>query len=337
MMKRTIAVILTIVLFVTGSFAQSSSIGQNNMLQRYISNLSPFSFTESKALNSRKSSGSDIHKFFFSLGASNFLGDLGGANRIGSEAFSMRDLDVQAIRPAIQMGYIYRFSHYLAWRSSFDYIWLSGNDKWTQETFRHNRNLNFRTPTYGLTSSIVVLFDIKKSRHGYKKSRIGGSGDVLFTPYAQIGIGGLYFSSKGKYQSSWHRLKPLCTEGETLVPTRKKYSSVQFTVPMGVGLRFKVADNWEVGIEYSQWLTFTDYLDDVSTTYIDENALFNSKGQLAVDMANPALDNTPDKPLYNSTLPGQQRGDPRDKDHFIALSFTLYYTITEGYTPKLRF
>ncbi len=282
------------------------------------------------------------HKVYLAVGASEFYGDFGGLNKIGSEVFSLRDFDIQAVRPAVQIGYLYRFSKFFAWRSSFDYIWLSGNDKWTKELFRSNRNLNFRTPTYGLSSSIVFLHDfVQKKRytgvHRLKSNIRKGFREMVYTPYIQVGIGGMYFNSKGKYDGEWHALKPLCTEGQTLVPTRKKYSSVQFTVPLGVGFRIKVAKAWEVGLEYSQWITFTDYIDDCSTTYFDENALLQSKGQLAVDMANPAIDDAPEMPLYPSTRPGQQRGDPRDNDHMIGLFFTVCYSITEGYTPKLRF
>lgn len=299
-----------------------------------------------RARYGRKDWQREKHKFYCALGASEFYGDLGGLNKIGSEAFSLRDFDIQAVRPAFQFGYLYRFSKFFAWRSSFDYIWLSGNDKWTKETFRSNRNLNFRTPTYGLTTSIVFLYQIqiKQKGHQFYLKGIQGWGNYIITPYVQIGIGGFYFNSKGNYHDSWKKLKPLCTEGQGLVTTRKKYSSIQPNIPLGVGIRFWINKQWEVGLEYSQWITFTDYIDDVSTTYFDKDALIQSKGQIAADMANPsptALISDPSNPgyspLYRSTLPGQQRGDPRDNDHYINLMFTVYYTITKGFTPKRRY
>jgi len=279
----------------------------------------------------------DMHKIYIAAGASNFYGELGGANKIGSTSFSLRDFDIKAVRPSIQIGYLYRFSKYWAWRSSFDYIWLSGNDQWTKETFRNNRNLNFRTPIYGLSSSIVFLYEIQQKGHRYNLKGVKGWRSWVYTPYIQAGIGGFYFNSKGKYNGSWYELRPLCTEGEGLVATRKKYSPVQFSIPMGIGIRVKIAKAWEIGLEYNQWITFTDYIDDVSTTYFDPVALATNKGDLAVNMANPSPNNHPGDPLYSSTLPGQQRGDPRDHDHFMGLFFTVYYSINERYTPKLRF
>lgn len=273
----------------------------------------------------------DKHKIFLSAGASNFYGELGGANKIGSTSFSLRDFDVQTIRPAFQLGYMYRFSKYFASRSSFDYVWLSGNDKWTNEIFRKNRNLNFRTPIYGLSSSIVFLYEIKQKGHQYNLRGVTGWRNWVYTPYIQAGVGAFYFNSKGKYNGSWYKLKPLTTEGEGLVPTRKKYSSFQFTVPLAIGIRVKIAKAWEVGLEYGQWITFTDYIDDASTTYFDPAALLAAHGQNSVNLANPS------NALPASTTAGQQRGDPRDHDHFIGLFFTVYYSIDEGYIPKLRF
>jgi len=279
----------------------------------------------------------DMHKVYFAVGATDFVGELGGANKIGSTSFSLRDFDIKAVRPAVQIGYIYRFSEYFAWRSSFDYQWLSGNDKYTSEIFRRNRNLNFRTATYGLSSSLVFLYEIKQKGHHYNLRGVKGWRWWAVTPYIQAGIGGIYFNSKGNLNGSWYPLRPLCTEGQGIVATRKKYSPVQFVIPLGIGIRFKIGQQWEIGLEYDQTITFTDYLDDVSTTYFDEQALLENKGDLAVAMANPALDKTPGVGLYSSTRPGQQRGDPRDNDHFISLNLTVYYTINKGYVPKLRF
>ncbi|HOY32322.1 MAG TPA: DUF6089 family protein [Bacteroidales bacterium] len=336
-MKRIFFILVVMVFVVGTSLAQVMNSPVKETLKTDMVNTSRLFTGQNNSNYKNKSFKKDIHKVYIAVGASNFLGDLGGLNKIGSETFSLRDFDIQAVRPSVMVGYIYRFAEHFAWRSSFDYIWLSGNDKWTLETFRHNRNLNFRTSTYGLSSSIVFLYEIKQKGRKYNLRGVRAWRNLTYTPYIQAGIGGLYFNSKGKYDGSWHSLKPLCTEGQTLVPTRKEYSSFQATVPLGVGLRIKISKEWEIGLEYSQWLTFTDYLDDVSTTYFDENALLQSKGQLAVSMANPAIDDTPGMPLYNSTRPGQQRGDPRDNDHFIGLFFTVYYSINEGYTPKLRF
>ena len=278
---------------------------------------------------------------FFNLGATNFLGDLGGANKIGSGPFSLRDFDYQAIRPSIQLGYKYQFARHFSSRSFFNYSWLSGNDANTKEIFRQNRNLNFRTPIYELASAIEYSYEFNQNGHRYNLGGVRGFGGwsaFSYTPYAYVGVGGYYFNAKGKYAGKWNALRTLTTEGEGLVSTRKQYSPLQFTIPLGIGLRVRISKAWEIGIEYTQNICFTDYIDDVSTTYFDKNALLNSKGgQLSVDMANPALNNSPGSRLYTSTLPGEQRGDPKRKDSFMSLTLNVYCSLGRRFFPKHRF
>ncbi len=271
------------------------------------------------------------HRIFLSIGATNFLGDLGGANMIGSERGSLRDFDVQSIKPAFQIGYTYRMSKFFSSRTAFTYAWLSGNDAYTTEPFRQNRNLNFRTPIYDLSSVIEVIWEIKRKGHQYYLKGVKGWTNYRYATYIYGGVALNYFNSKGKYNGQWHALRPLSTEGEGLIATRKKYSPVQFTIPLGVGVKVRVSRTIEIGLEYTARIGFTDYIDDVSTTYFDPNALLAAKGQLAVDMADPSLNNIP-----GATVAGQQRGDPRDRDSYLAVMVTMYYTVGKGFTPKLR-
>jgi hypothetical protein len=164
------------------------------------------------------------HRIFLSVGATNFLGDLGGANQIGSEKFSLRDFDIEAIKPAFQVGYEYRMSNMLASKSAFTYAWLSGNDAYTKEPWRQNRNLNFRTPVYELSSVIEVIWEIKRKGHQYFLRGVRGWTNYRFCTYIYGGVALNYFNSKGKYGDKWYALRPLSTEGEGLVPSRNIFS-----------------------------------------------------------------------------------------------------------------
>jgi hypothetical protein len=292
---------------------------------------SNISEAQSKLAFQNRSYRKERHRIFISIGATNFLGDLGGANKIGSGPFSLRDFDVQSIKPAFQLGYSYRISKFLSSRSAFTYAQLSGNDAYTTEPFRQNRNLNFRTPIYDLSSVIEFIWEVKRPGHQYYLKGVKGWKNYRYAPYIYGGLALMYFDSKGKYGDAWHALRPLSTEGEGLVATRKKYSPIQFTIPIGVGIRVKVARSIEIGIEYTARICFTDYIDDCSTTYFDPNALMQAKGPLAVEMANPNLGNIP-----GATNAGEQRGDPHDRDSFLAVMISMYYTIGKGFSPRLR-
>jgi hypothetical protein len=285
-------------------------------------------------------------KLIFGTGASNFLGELGGANRVGSNAVSIRDFDFASIRPNLHLGYRYQIHSNFALKANFNYAFIGGNDKLTKEEFRNNRNLNFRTAIYELSGQLEYFFNVGKKgrRYSYKGFR-GGRG-LSLQPYVFVGFGGFYFNPKGKYNGpdesfkdgEWHALHPLSTEGQGILPTREKYSLFQIVIPYGVGVRFPISRNWEMGIEYGIRMTFTDYIDDVSKTYVNRDYLLAEKGELAWAMADPSFGSADElDPLYRSSIQGQQRGDPRDNDTYMFALVTFYYTINKGFIPKLRF
>jgi hypothetical protein len=67
----------------------------------------------------------------------------------------------------------------------------------------------------------------------------------------------------------WVNLKPLNTEGQGLstFPNRKPYSKTQVSIPLGLGFKFAVHSNLNIGFEIGFRATRTDYLDDVGNTY----------------------------------------------------------------------
>jgi hypothetical protein len=143
-----------------------------------------------------------------------------------------------------------------------------------------------------------------------------------FTPFAYGGIV-LYHFDPYTLDANNNRvyLQPLSTEGQGLpgYPDRKVYKLTQFAAAFGGGLRFAFTDCTSIALEFSQRKTFTDYLDDVSTSYIDRNALLAAKGQLAVDLAYRG-----DEAHNPSPYPpdGEQRGTPSEMDwyYFMGIS-----------------
>lgn len=143
-----------------------------------------------------------------------------------------------------------------------------------------------------------------------------------FTPYAYGGIV-LYHFTPYTFDANNNRvyLQPLSTEGQGLpsYPDRKVYKLTQFAAAFGGGLRVAITNCTSIALEFSQRKTFTDYLDDVSTSYIDRNTLLTAKGQLAVDLAYRG-----DEVHNPSPYPpdGEQRGTPTEADwyYFIGIS-----------------
>ncbi len=271
-------------------------------------------------------------EFFFGAGATNFLGDLGGADQIGTNGF--KDFNNPAVRPGFINGYRYRITEAASIKTNFIYAILSGNDRLTKEPFRNNRNCNFRTPLVEISSQFEYAIIQERAGHIYNLKGIRGRRYNSVTYYLFGGAGVIYFNPKGKWNGKWYALRPLCTEGQDLIPARKKYSLIQPVMFLGVGFKFALSKEWTIGIEYGLRKTFTDYIDDVSKTYFDPDALLKKKGEASVHFADPSLGLEP-----GQTNPGQVRGDPTDNDSYMLAFISFYYKIPNrvGYTlPKFR-
>ena len=102
----------------------------------------------------------------FQAGASEFLGDLGGLNKVGTD-FSPADMEFALTRPAFSLAYRYKFTKNFNVHTSFNYLLVAGDDKLTTEQFRNNRNLNFKSNIFELAVRAEVSFFASKVGHRY--------------------------------------------------------------------------------------------------------------------------------------------------------------------------
>ena len=125
-------------------------------------------------------------------------------------------------------------------------------------------------------------------------------------------------------------LNPLSTEGQGLAgyPDRKPYNLTQLAIPFGGGIKLAVTDQLRIGFEGGLRKLFTDYLDDVSTNYIDENDLLIGKGQLAVDISYRGDEVAGGSLIY--PVKGYQRGSPKRKDIYYFAGIHLTYKLGGG-------
>ena len=263
------------------------------------------------------------HELVGAFGATNFLGDLGGANREGTHF--VRDLDFILTRPVVSGGYRYRIAENMAVKSNLHWAILSGNDKFTKEQFRNNRNLSFRSFTWELSSQFEYSFLKEKQGHRYKIKGAKGLKKINFETYLFAGIGLVRFNPKAKYNGKWYALQPLGTEGQELIPVSKKYKRLTLSIPMGFGMRYPINRDMTIGFEYGLRYTFSDYIDDVSTDYYDRTAIQAARGDVAAYFSDPSLGEHP-----NWTILGEQRGDPKYKDAYMFAQFTFAYKISKN-------
>ena len=267
-----------------------------------------------------------------SVGASGFLGDLGGRNTIGKD-FSPVDLEFAATRPAVSAAFRYKLNKNINWHSSFNYLLLTGNDNLTTEQYRNNRNLNFKSNIFELATRVEFGISSFKRPGVYslKKSLIRTSKTRAFELLGFVGVGVFYFNPKGidPTTNKYVALQPLHTEGQGLPGGPKQYKRVSISIPMGVALHVILNKYWSVGMELCYRKTFTDYIDDVSGTYYDNTSLANAYGPTSALMADPSKGDIPGATSNNADGTGAQRGD-KNKDSFM----TLQVTVGRFFPPK---
>lgn len=276
------------------------------------------------------------YEIIYGIGATNFLGELGGANRIGTNF--VRDLEFVSTRPLGSLGMRYKLQEDLSVKVAFTGGYLRGDDKLTGEMFRSNRNLHFRSLILEFGSQLEYSVIREKIGHRYNLRRVRGVKGFRTNTYFFVGLAGFYFNPQAKYlDGKWYNLQPLCTEGQSLVPTRKKYSRIQASIPYGVGFKYGLDRKWSLGLEIGLRKTFTDYIDDVSTTYFDNAVIAAEKGDVAAYFADPSLGRFDTDPINDSwTGSNTQRGDAKDKDTymFVILNLTYKMQTTRKGLPK---
>ena len=243
-------------------------------------------------------SHSQALNFNLFLGTSNYNGDL------QDRFFTFKEAQL-----AGGLGFSYSFSNRVTIRTNFKIGKISGDDKKGSNKIR---NLNF--------TSQVTEGDIDLQ---YFLTPIGVHS---LTPYIFAGVA-LYHFDPYTFDSTGHKyyLKPLSTEGEGFVPGRKTYSLTKVAIPFGAGIKLWLSDNINAGFEIGFRKLFTDYLDDVSSNYIDPGVLLANRGAKAVELSYRGDELKNGSPIYPAV--GTQRGNPVNKDWYYFAGFTLSFRL----------
>ena len=180
------------------------------------------------------------------------------------------------------------------------------------------RNLSFRSDIFEL--SALAEFNFRPFGPGATES--------VWTPYIFWGIGvfhhnpmALCVGADGDQQ--WVALQPLCTEGQgtSLYPERRPYTLIQLCMPFGVGVKWRISKTFSLAAEYGFRKTWTDYLDDVSTTYVDASLL--EKEVIDGDVAVRLSDRSGEVEAGYVNDAGIKRGDDSLKDWYVFMNVSL--------------
>ncbi|MEP6615051.1 MAG: DUF6089 family protein [Ginsengibacter sp.] len=250
-------------------------------------------------------------EFGFTLGAAHYFGDLN--NHAGLN------------RPKIAAGLFFRkqFGNYTALRVAGHYARLGYSDVYSKNEFQQRRNLSFNTDIYE--------FSLQGDFNFFKF--IPTEREHNFTPYITFGIGVFSYNPYAYYKGEKIFLRPLNTEGQTFYNNRKAYGSMATCFPIGGGIKFNVSGNLNLSFEVTHRFTSTDYIDDVSTTYVGINKFPAPVGtaSLAAILQDRSFETGP--PIG---VEGRQRGWSRQKDQYIIAEIGISYNISSYRCPSSK-
>lgn len=263
-------------------------------------------------------------EIFFGIGATNVLTDLGGLNRVGTD-YSFMDLEWSQTRIGGHFGYRYRLRPLWSTKTIIQYGWFAGDDKKTQEPYRHNRNLNFSTHMFELSQHIeFIIFNNEHFGKRHSIQGLKGMRNKNTLVYAFSGITGFLYLPKAKGGAF---LRPLHTEGQGMPGGPSKYGLFNYGIPFGMGCKIGIDALWRITFELSYTKTFTDYFDDVSGVYYD----FEGNGFSAPPEADPSSG-----AFATWTDPGEIRGDTKQNDAYFFFNISAVRNITYKRTRKIK-
>lgn len=241
---------------------------------------------------------------------------VGGSNYQGDLASSEFAVLQEQLNVAFGGFLRYNFNDQLSIKLQILSTDLDADDTRSSSQVLQQRNLRFFTP----------LLDASLRLEWHPLATFFGSQGVI-SPYFSGGGSFFTFNPQTTYNGRIFELQPLRTEGQGLMayPERPRYELYNFSALLGVGIAFRLNDDLKIAIELSGHGTFTDYLDDVSTTYVDYNSLLFEVGIEAADIAYQTDDFFQTE--QSSPLPGTPRGNPNSNDFFFVGGITLSYAI----------
>lgn len=272
--------------------------------------------------NTSRNWSNNKKEIFFGLGASQFLGDLGGRDQVG-KGYSLVDMDIPSTFAGGLIGFRYRWHPMWSTATTFYYGMLRGDDANTNEIIRNSRNLHFRSPVFELTQRIEwILLANEKVGRRYSIPGLKGFRNRNDTFYLFSGLSAIYTNPKAQVNGEWVKLRDMKTEGQGLPGGADEYSGFTLGIPFGVGFKMGFSRMWRIGIEATYMKTFSDYIDDVSTDYYDPAILAAQVSPEAAYLSNPSQQNQ----IWFG--PGNQRGDPGENDAYLLLNIVVTKNIT---------
>ena len=236
------------------------------------------------------------------------------------------DLNTRASisRPKPALGIFFRkqFGNYVGLRLSAHYAQVGYSDTYSSNEYQKTRNLSFNSNIW----EVALQGDFNFFKF------IPTNPDYAFTPYITLGIGMFTYDPYAYTNGRKEFLRPLGTEGQLIgYKGRKPYNTLAMCIPLGIGFKYNLSEKFNFSFELAHRFTSTDYLDDVSTTYVGVNKFLPlSTASLLQDRS---VEIDADNPLG---VEGRQRGWSKQRDQYIIAEIGISFNISTYRCPTAQ-
>jgi hypothetical protein len=250
-----------------------------------------------------------------SIGAMNCLTDLGGKKGEGKPF--LKDFDLKTTHPCGSIYFSILYDQTLAFRLEGSIGKVSASDNvlkhdQSEARKRYDRNLHFQ-------SNILELVFLTEF---FPQSLFTRENYPLLSSYLMAGIGFFKFGPKAKLNGQWMDLHSLHTEGQEFkeYELRQHYKLTQINFPVGLGARYEISALVNVRAEVLYRFLKTDYLDDVSTQYIDPKLFTSNLNGRDATNARLLADRSWEIEPGMIKRAGEIRGNPQNKDGYFSFN-----------------
>jgi Domain of unknown function (DUF6089) len=252
-------------------------------------------------------------EFGVSVGAAHYFGDLNTRAALNRP------------KPALGLFFRKQFGNYVGMRVAAHYAQVGYSDVYSKNDYQKTRNLSFNSNIWEL--AVQGDFNFFKF--------MPGDPEHSFTPFVTLGAGVFTYDPYAYLNGKKEFLRPLGTEGQTIAyKGRSQYGTMAFCFPFGVGVKYNINDRMNLSFEISQRFTNTDYLDDVSTTYVGASnfpLLPNGNASSAVLLQDRSYEIDPTNVLGTE---GRQRGWSKQKDQYVIAEIGISFNLSSYRCPS---
>lgn len=215
--------------------------------------------------------------------------------------------DLSKPNPAAGVNVRYNYNERIATKLFLNFGKIQADDADSPNKVERDRNLSFNSSIIELGGQLEFNF----------LPYVHGSRGQYYTPYLLAGFNVFKFNPKANLNGQSYKLRDYGTEGQ---PIGEEYSTVSGAIILGAGYKWDISEEWSINIELGTRRVFTDYLDDVSTTYPSQIGISAQRGNIAASLADRSN-------IEGFGDSGRQRGNSRDNDNynFFSIGFMRYF------------